>query len=137
MSDKTSALKLCPCCGHDNIYEVTETEELTGVTIPALFCNSCKIIFKVKNDSPYLEDNKTFEYMREKTIKAWNNRKPMERILERLKKECIEIEDAINSLSFEMYRNQDARKKAMQLREWSIFLHRLRNSLKEEGGLND
>lgn len=111
----------CPCCGHDNIYEVTETEELTGVTIPALFCNSCKIIFKAENDSPYLEDNKTFEYLREKTVKAWNTRKSMERILERLKEKHVESEKCPK---FEKAFRQVAFEEAIEI-------------VKEEGGLHE
>lgn len=134
MGDKTSDKLLpCPCCGHDNIYEVTETEELTGVTIPALFCNACKIIFKVENDSPYLDDDRTFEYLREKTIKAWNTRKPIDDILTCIKTECISIEDAIRPLVF---KDRNSHKKAMELREKSILLHRLRTKIAKLSGLN-
>ena len=48
----------------------------------------------------------------------------------------MEIEDAIQSLSIEMYRNKDAIEKVRKLRKQTIFLYRLRKIIKEEGGLN-
>ena len=45
-----------------------------------MFLSTFKFTFKVENDSPYLEDNKTYEYLKEKTIRTWNARKSMELI---------------------------------------------------------
>ena len=75
--------KNCPCCGSSSLYLTFEVNDI-GTTIPVMFCNSCKIIFKVENDSPYLNDKETYKYLEEKTIKAWNIRKPLERVIERL-----------------------------------------------------
>lgn len=75
--------KNCPCCGSSNIYLTFEVNDI-GTVIPTMFCNSCKIIFKVENDSPYLNDKETYKYLEEKTIKAWNNQKPLERVIARL-----------------------------------------------------
>lgn len=75
--------KNCPCCSSSNIYLTFEVNDI-GTTIPVMFCNSCKIIFKVENDSPYLNDKATYKYLEEKTIKAWNTRKSLERVIERL-----------------------------------------------------
>lgn len=84
MSEKNSnQLKMCPFCGGEAIYEIDEKDEIVD-KIPALFCNWCKFTFTVENNSPYMEDEKTYEYLKEKTIRAWNTRKPMERIVERL-----------------------------------------------------
>lgn len=73
----------CPFCNCGAIYEIEEPEDIVE-KVPALFCNGCKMIFKVENDSPYLEDDKTFEYLKEKLHKQFNTRKPMERIVEQL-----------------------------------------------------
>lgn len=73
----------CPFCGGDCIYETFEIDSL-GAEIPVIFCNHCKIVFKVENDSPYLNDDKTYDYLARKNIEAWNKRKPMERIVEYL-----------------------------------------------------
>ena len=78
--------KNCPCCGSSSIYLTFEVNDI-GTTIPVVFCNSCKIVFKVENDSPYLNDKETYKYLEEKTIEAWNTRKPLERVIERLEKE--------------------------------------------------
>ena len=73
----------CPFCGGEAIYEIDEKDEIVD-KIPALFCNVCKFTFTVENDSPYMEDEKTYEYLKEKTIKAWNTRVPTQKIVERL-----------------------------------------------------
>ena len=63
----------CPFCGCSAIYEVTEPDNIVE-QVPALFCNGCKMIFKVENDSPYLKDNDTFCYLKEKLHKQFNSR---------------------------------------------------------------
>ena len=73
----------CPFCGGGCIYETFEINSL-GAEIPVIFCNHCKIVFKVENDSMYLKDDETYAYLAKKNIEAWNTRKPMERIVERL-----------------------------------------------------
>ena len=87
--------------------------------------------------SGYYSQNKKFwNGMHQKLIDKWNTRKPIEKIEQRLKNKEMEIEDEIRSLSFEMYRNTDALEKVRKLRKKSIFLHRLRKIVREEGGLN-
>lgn len=66
-------LKPCPLCGCGNIYEVEREDRYIG-NYPQLFCNGCKMIFEVENDSMYLNDAKTYEYLRNKLINAWNRR---------------------------------------------------------------
>lgn len=78
-----SELKRCPFCGGDCIYKTFEVNDL-GDEIPVIFCNWCKVVFKVENDSPYLNSQKTYEYLEEKNIKAWNTRTPMDKVIERL-----------------------------------------------------
>ena len=76
----------CPFCGVEAIYEIKREDGL-GTVIPQLFCNACKMIFEIENNSPYLDDERTFEYLREKLYKQWNTRKPMEWIVEMLKEQ--------------------------------------------------
>lgn len=84
MSDKMSdELLPCPFCGIDGMYEIIINNDL-GDTEPALFCNACKMTFQVENDSPYMNADETYKYLKEKLHKTFNTRKPMERIVERL-----------------------------------------------------
>ena len=69
-----SEMKRCFCCGSSCIYETFEIDSL-GTEIPVIFCNSCKIVFKVENDSPYLDDEETYKYLKEKNAKAWKHPK--------------------------------------------------------------
>ena len=68
-------LKPCPFCICKAIYEV-EREDLFIGHYPQIFCNGCKITFEIENDSPYLNNTTTYNYLREKLIKAWNRRCP-------------------------------------------------------------
>lgn len=76
-------LKRCPFCDVGVIYKTQREDEL-GTFIPRLFCNSCKMIFEIENDSPYLNDEKTYDYLKEKLHGQWNTRKSVENVLERL-----------------------------------------------------
>lgn len=119
MSEKK--LLLCPFCGGEAIYEIDEKDEIVD-KIPALFCNLCKVIFKVENDSPHLDDDRTYEYLKEKTIKVWNTRKPMERIVERLE----ELQEEY------MYPDDDD----YTCGQYDAFRESIK-IIKEEGGLNE
>lgn len=66
-------LKPCPFCKCKAIYEV-EREDLFIGHYPQIFCNGCKMTFEIENNSPYLNDTTTYNYLREKLIKAWNRR---------------------------------------------------------------
>ena len=68
-----SEMKLCPFCGCSNLYEIEREDYLIG-NYPQLFCNGCKMIFEIENDSMYLNDAKTYEYLRNKLINTWNRR---------------------------------------------------------------
>ena len=102
MSDKTSDMRLknCPFCGGEAEF-ATKDENW-------IWCKKCGA------ESNYFEQT-------EEAIKAWNTRKPLEQIEQRLKTEEMEIEDAIQSLYIEMYRNKDALEKVRKLREKTIF----------------
>ena len=73
MNHKMDKLKPCPFCGSTNVYE-TYTEEYPGVKNPEIFCNSCKAIFSIEDDSPYIKCDEDYKYRKEKTIEAWNRR---------------------------------------------------------------
>ena len=96
--EKANSLLNCPFCGEGIMYEIKREDEI-GRVIPQLFCNSCKMIFEVENDSPYMSDEKTLEYLKEKLLKTWNNRKPMERIVERLE-ERLEEQHKLYAIAF-------------------------------------
>lgn len=66
-------LKPCPFCGSTVIYE-TYTEEYSGTKNPEIFCNSCKAIFSIEDDSPFVTVNEDYKYRKEKTKEAWNKR---------------------------------------------------------------
>ena len=112
----------CPLCKDGTIYKIQRENEL-GTIIPQLFCNSCKMIFEVENDSPYLHDGKTYDYLEEKLYKTFNTRKPMERILERL-----EEEPYINK-GGELFLNGD--------NEDCLPLRKVFEIVKEEGGIRN
>ena len=66
-------LKSCPFCKCTNIY-VIEREDLYIGHYPQIFCNGCKMTFEIENNSPYLNDTATYNYLRENLINAWNRR---------------------------------------------------------------
>lgn len=68
-------LKPCPFCGSDDVDETYSYECNTlGTKNPEIFCNSCKVIFSVEDDSPYTNCEEDYMYRRAKTIEAWNRR---------------------------------------------------------------
>lgn len=66
-------LKPCPFCGCNAIYEIRRDDYLTGER-PQIFCNGCKVIVEVENNSPYFSDDETMQYLRDKLVKIWNRR---------------------------------------------------------------
>ena len=69
----TDKLRECPFCGCEAIYEISREDSIVD-KIPQLFCNGCKMTFEVENDSPFMSDAKTFEYLKEKLHTTWNMR---------------------------------------------------------------
>lgn len=102
----------CPFCGEDVMYKVERVDYL-GTVIPQLFCNSCKMIIEIENDSTYLNDKKTEDYLKEKLYKQFNTRKPMERIVERLGRLPYADDEGF------------------------VWLEDAKDAVKEEGGLNE
>ena len=80
-------LKPCPFCGGYNIYETYSQEYVLGTKNPQIFCNSCKAIFSVEDDSPYIDCEKDFRYRKTKTREAWNRRQNDDLIVSPLLKE--------------------------------------------------
>ena len=66
-------LKPCPLCKCTDIYE-TERGDLYIGHYPQIFCNVCKMTFEIENNSPYLNDTNTYNYLRKKLLNAWNRR---------------------------------------------------------------
>ena len=69
-----SELKPCPFCGSTDIYETYSQEYALGTKNPEIFCNTCKVIFSIEDDSPYMNCDDDFKYRKDKTIEAWNSR---------------------------------------------------------------
>ena len=67
-------LKLCPFCGSNVVYETYSQEYASGTKRPEIFCNSCKIVFFVEDDSPYIDCDEDYAYRKAKTAEAWNRR---------------------------------------------------------------
>ena len=65
----------CPFCGcgSGGIYEIERDDYYIG-RYPQLFCNGCKMVFEVENDSMYISDKETYEYLRNKLRNTWNRR---------------------------------------------------------------
>ena len=92
MSDKMSDLKLCPFCGGEAEFYRTPIKTNGGWCDSVVVrCKSCeartnRVLYdanKHPNDEEYDE-----------AAAAWNHRKPMERILERLQEETVFFEDS-------------------------------------------
>ena len=66
-------LNPCPFCGYNAIYETRREDYMTGER-PQIFCNGCKVIVEVENNSPYFSDDETIQYLRDKLVKIWNRR---------------------------------------------------------------
>lgn len=66
-------LEPCPFCGNNDLHIDSITDDI-GTEIPIIFCNSCKTEFHVENDSPYMDDKRTKEYLHRKNIEVWNRR---------------------------------------------------------------
>jgi hypothetical protein len=76
MVNKMSELKRCPICNGKVVFEICHCkhEEWFGRTIT---CRHCDLIFYGSMDG----------MSEEQLAEEWNNRKPMERIVERLEEE--------------------------------------------------
>lgn len=125
-----SEIKLLPCpfCGDKTIYEISR-EDYLGIVIPQLFCNSCKMIIEVENDSPYLNDEKTHAYLKEKLYRQFNTRKPMQEIVERLEEE--------KGIAFLTIANTGNKIKDIVYDEVMVYLNTSIEIVKEVGGMNE
>ena len=92
-----SELKRCPFCGGE---AKLEQEKIVG-----LYTVKCKDCFA---RIPFQFDfGEGLEVSKEKAIKAWNTRKPMQNIVERLEEEktsCFDWEDEIKCVEQRCYR---------------------------------
>lgn len=83
----STELKPCPFCGCKTIYETYSQEYALGTKNPQIFCNSCKAIFAIEDDSPYMNCDEDFKYRKKKTREAWNRRPNDDLIVSPLLKE--------------------------------------------------
>lgn len=67
-------LKPCPFCGGEAIYETFREEHFLGTKEPIIFCNSCKAVFSVEDESPFLNVDEDYRWRKKKTAEAWNRR---------------------------------------------------------------
>lgn len=72
---------VCPFCGSDNLYSIDKEEYIVinnkivdSIKLPAIFCNCCKMTTQIENDSPYYDNEKTYDYLLHKLYKTWNLR---------------------------------------------------------------
>lgn len=71
----------------------------------------------------------------EDVIKAWNTRKPMEKILKRLKEEKNALYNARSKYRKAMFNNDDAFNKCKVLHEKEMSINEAIKIAKEEGGI--
>lgn len=96
-----SELKRCPFCGGDKLKIESKTKDISYRYVRqhtlSVRCNKCHarggtVSGEIGNYSfgtPKSEKLTTLKELEEKAIEAWNTRKPMERIVERLEKEKV------------------------------------------------
>lgn len=65
-------LLICPCCGGVSMIDKE-----------GIFCNQCHLSMRI-DDRLYSKEAETYEEARTQTINAWNTRKPMDKIVEKL-----------------------------------------------------
>lgn len=86
----------CPFCGSHNIsYSVKTTGRWERKYHVAMYCKDCncygKRILITPTETSRYDVERNIEY-KQLAIDAWNTRKPMERILERLEEKTNDIE---------------------------------------------
>ena len=121
-------IKPCPFCGSHNIsYSVKTTGRWERKYHVAMYCKDCncygKRILITPTETSRYDVERNIEY-KQLAIDAWNTRKPMERILERLE----ERRDAI----YPWDELETKRHLLLQNEELDIHI----NIVKEEGGFN-
>lgn len=136
MSDKTSEdLLNCPFCGGEAELKYERqnfpfSEERNSFVVTCKNCG-CSTSYFSEMNIYYSKDYKEKEKeLKEKTIKTWNTRKPMERILERLE----EYRDDFMNDIYEELRDDTDNLRANRI------IDRFDEAIAivmEEGGLND
>lgn len=91
-----SEIKLLPCpfCGGEAEY-TEKGNEYMGISETMIKCKKCH----TKQVHKWLKYKFNFDFIREKTFEAWNNRKPMDDIVERLEdlqQPCYECRESCN-----------------------------------------
>lgn len=107
--------------------------------LPCPFCGGEAELIKRKSNFPYIHGvwcigcncRTSFEKSEEIAIEKWNNRNPVEDVLERLEEEKEALRTAKQKLSFEMYRSKEAYEKSVLLTEKELTLHEAIEIIKE------
>lgn len=112
-----SELKRCPFCGGE-----ARTASVFGRA--GVICTECDANIRMFLDAS-MED----------AIEAWNTRKPMDRIVERLE----EIEESLyiarDSIGVDIYKNKESHEHARKLLLQELAFHKAIEIVKEEGVL--
>ena len=130
----SKTLRKCPICGGEKLKIESKTKDIPYRHVRqhtlSVRCNKCHarggtVSGEIGNYSfgtPVSEKHTTLKELEEKAIEAWNNRKPMERIVERLevRKGTVVIDG-----------------KVMYQEDYFIDIDEAIEIVKEEGGLNE
>lgn len=122
--EKLYAEKLCPFCGGKPYLERSHRAFINGKSTRVAFvrCTKCN----ARSDRFKIEDFGHTSHSREAerlAIEAWDTRKPMERIVERLEEERTKLYNARSKLTKRIYINNDAfnRARELQAKELSVY----------------
>lgn len=138
-SDKTSDLKLCPFCGGEAELKYARqklpfSEEINSFVVTCKNC-CCSTPYFSEMNIYYSKDYKEKEKeLKEKTIRTWNTRKPMERILERLEELT---EKHMNNSEKAAELGEDYERHMIFNGAKGTAFEEAIEIVKEEGGLND
>lgn len=103
------------------------------------FCGGEAELIKRKSNFPYIHGvwcigckcRTSFEKSEEIAIEKWNNRKPVDDVLERLKKEENDLFSARKALSLKMYSDFEILEKSKMLLEKELTLFKVIEIIKE------
>lgn len=115
----------CPFCGGE--ARLQRRAKKHGYYVVCKSCGCRTPYFQYQFDSN--------EKLREEAITAWNTRKPMERILERLEEENMVLFNAINKYQNNMHEDEGAFDRVRMLQHKKLSNHKAIEIVKEEGGI--
>lgn len=127
MSDK-KLLKRCPFCGGEALLKVVPPHKHKIAIFPdyegGAFIECTKCTCAISGDTE------------EEAVNAWNARKPMEKIVERLEDKHTELQDGRINLANKSLIDESTRRLTQLLLEKQLTMREAIDVVKEEGGLN-